>query len=95
MQAIAKIVAVLQNPDGLWEDETSVTMPDASYSRSAILRIVSAIAGSGGLVREISSTEVQFIPMCRVKDINVALSNVALADNLDMAKAITPHLIKS
>ena len=89
LQGKLKVVARLINPTGVWEDEIPAEFPDATYARAATHQLLATIRASGGLLREISETETQFIPLLRVKDINikVEISTVGLATNLDMAKA--------
>jgi hypothetical protein len=88
MKVKLKVCAVLQNPTGVWEEEIPTEMPDPSYFKTAVIQTIVNIQRGGGLYREIDETTTQFIPMCRVVDVNISLSTVGLADNLDMAQAL-------
>ena len=87
MKMTVKMTAVLINPDGTWEDQMAADVPDATFTNAIITRTLGAIVGLGGLVRELGTGHSQFIPMCRVKDLDIQVSAVSLADNLDLAKA--------
>lgn len=87
MKVSLHIVARLVNPVGVWEDDVGCEIPDPSYKKVAITRALATINANGGLYRQISDDEVQFIPLLRVEDVNIKLSTVALADNLDLARA--------
>lgn len=89
MNITLKVSAVLTNPPGIWEDEMPCELPDLTYVRTAITKIIHGILGGGGLFREISETETEFIPLLRVQNINVKANVVAVADNFDLAQATT------
>jgi hypothetical protein len=94
MKVKIKITARLINPPGVWEDEVGAEIPDPSYQQTAVNRAIHTILAGGGLYRVLDEgATTQFIPMLRVEDINVTLSTVALADNLDLAKATGGRII--
>jgi hypothetical protein len=86
MKVSIHIVARLQNPTGLWEDTLGAEIPDMTYKRAAIARTIQTILAGGGLYREMEDST-QFISKDRIIDMEVTANAVALADNLDLAKA--------
>lgn len=62
-------------------------VPDATYFRVAVSKFIHGVLGAGGLFREISETETEFIPLMRVMNLNVKVNIVSVADNFDLAKA--------
>jgi len=76
-----KLTAVLQNPEGLFEDEMNADIPEPIVNdpkiRMAVCQRFLAQATAGGLLqRPIDDDTLEAIPMVRVKSINVAMGRV-------------------
>lgn len=89
MQGRVKITAILINPDGVWEDEFVVQFAP-EQKRAIPFTQIGQINQLGGLVRIIDESHIQFIPLCRIKDIDVAVSEVLVANMSDLAAMPTP-----
>lgn len=85
-QVTAKVTAILQNPDGVWEEEIPVELPSPELATAAMLRITGGFAAQGGLVR-ISSDGLNFIPMNRVRSMDIKISTLELAAPGDIGAA--------
>jgi hypothetical protein len=74
-----KVTAVLQNPDGVYEDEFSYQYPDngprPSYEKVAA-SYCAQVAINGGFLQKVDAYVFRFIPMLRVKDIQVEFSAI-------------------
>ncbi len=96
IKANVKVTAILCNPDGVIENIIPVEYPDETYAKAAVLQILAGVRQIG-LLRELSPTHLQWLSASspRVKDIELELQAVALADNLDMGAAIKAAAVRN
>lgn len=74
-----KVTAVLTNPDGTWEDDAAVNVPEGTPEGLAALQVLAKILGQGGLISFPTADTVEFIPMQRVKHIELKAGGISLA----------------
>jgi hypothetical protein len=77
-----KLTAILQNPDGIFEDELNADVPeqivDDPKVRMAICQKFLAQSTAGGMLqRPIDDDTLEAIPMVRVKAITVKLASIS------------------
>lgn len=92
MEQTVKITIFLTNPDGVWEDQMRVSFENPNSIKGAHKQILAKVFHEGGLWRTVSETEHEFIPMLRVKSVNIAIEavpavNVATPADLNDALA--------
>ena len=76
------ITAVLQNPPGVYEDATTITVPaqivdDPKFREAACASVIKAQVQAGALLRKIDEDTVEGIPMCRVLNITAVMDKVS------------------
>ena len=77
-----KVTAVLTNPDGVWEDTADVNVPDGAPAGLAAMQVLAKLLGQGGLISMPTADTVEFIPMLRVKHIELKAGGLSLATGL-------------
>jgi hypothetical protein len=92
MEARVQLTAFLINPDGVFENTIKVTYNKPEELRGLFQAVTNMIGQMGGLVREISEEEIEFIPLNRVRSVTVKLSKVQIADATQMPKGL--HLVR-
>lgn len=82
MKAAITATATLQNPPGKCIIEGIAEYKDPAELPGAIMRMIGSINALGGILQKGGAGEwdAQFIPMCRIVDIYVSVSQVMLAD---------------
>lgn len=78
------VKAVLVNPDELWEDTIPTKFPEGAEI-PAMLKLLGSINATNGLLR-FDETSIEFIPMMRIKSLNISLPRVSLANLGDLSK---------
>lgn len=76
------IKAILQNPTGMYDDETVICVPveivdDPKFREGACAQIIMAQVQKGALIRKIDDNTVEAIPMCRVLNIQAQMDVVS------------------
>ena len=97
MQQTVKITALLQNPSGVWEDQSTVELPDGMPPHLAGMAVLKQLQNAGGLCRA-TAGKLTYIPWHRVVTVDVEFSGVVIADALEAAAAtrqVPQGLIKS
>lgn len=84
MQGKIKATAILQNPDGAWDDEIPV-----QFEPGEERRVLAQVGGSlgNGLMRWLGPKHLEVIPACRIKSLEVQFSDVAVASPADLETA--------
>lgn len=91
MEQLVKITIFLVNPEGVWEDSMRVAFENPNAKKGAHKQILAHVFHDGGLWRSISDDEYEFIPMLRVKSVNiffVAAPAVNVATPTDLNEAL-------
>ena len=83
MELLAKITAFLVNPDGVWEENVPVVCNDPHALTQIIPQIAGSIVRAGGLLRQISDDEGEFISLLRVRSITIKLSPIVTPGVVD------------
>lgn len=89
MQGLLKLHAVLTNPEGVWDEELPTNCPPGK-EKSAIFQMLGLINNTGGLALINSDTDIEFIPMTRVKSLRVTYCSVVGADLGDLSQLPPP-----
>lgn len=81
------ITAVLQNPQGVWDNSVDIEYPEGAQ-KFAVLNIWNGLYKIG-LVRDLSEDSMEVIPACRILNCTLRLEekNIELANVLDAAVA--------
>lgn len=77
-EAKCKITIFLSNPDGVVEREIMTVWENEETKKNAHKQILMSIFREGGLWREISEDEHDFIPLTRVKNAVVKFEPIAV-----------------
>lgn len=82
LQVRIAFTAILQNPSGLYQDETTLTVPadivdDPRFREQACSQIIKAQFALGGLIRRVDEDTVEAIPMCRVLNVQAKMDKVS------------------
>jgi hypothetical protein len=82
LQVRIAITAILQNPPGVYEDETTIAVPadivdDPRFRESACSQVIAAQVARGALYRKIDEDTVEGIPMARVLNITAKMDRVS------------------
>lgn len=78
-----KITAILQGPDGVWEESIPVEF-NAGQEKSAILQVLAGVRNFG-LLRTVGGDEVELIPEGRVVSYNAKLETIVTGTLADIA----------